>query len=151
MPATVTLATTTLTLAVGASDGRMCFASTAGMTPGVRLFLDGEMVTVIRLDVDPWVLVSRGVDGTEGNPHSAGSTVYIGRADQFFQGPPIGTPPAAIPVSPYIDTLSGTVYFAQGDASSSGSANRWWQAQTTTRNDAVLGSRSSTQNPTSST
>jgi len=151
MPATDTLATTTLTVAIGVSEGRLSFASTAGMTPGKRLFIDGEMVTVNRLDVDPWVLVSRGVDGTEGNPHASGTTVYIGRADQFFQGPPIGAPPAVIPVSPYIDTLNGKVYFAQGDAGSSGSASRWWQEQTNVRVSGSLGVRSSTIDPTSST
>jgi len=121
------------------------------MLPGMRLYLDGELATIIRLDADPVVIVGRGVDGTAGRAHPAGVTVYIGRADQFYAGPPIGSPPAIIPVSPYIDTMNGQVWFAQGDASSAGSANRWWQQQTQTHGGAVLGSRSSTFDLTSST
>jgi hypothetical protein len=149
MPATVTLATTTLAAAVGPADGRLSFASTAGMTPGLRLYIDGEMVTVNRLDIDPYVFVTRGVDGTDSTPHASGTTVYICRADQVYQGPPQGTPAAAIPVSPYIDTLNSKIYFAQGDASST--SNRFWQQQTTTYDVGPLGVRTVTVDPTSST
>lgn len=149
MPATVTLATAILTGAVGPSDGRISVSSTAGMTPGVRLYVDGEVMAFLRLDVDPWVFVSRGVDGTYASPHASNLTIYIGRADQFYQGPPTGTPLSVIPVSPYIDTLNSKVYFAQGDAT--GTANRWWQVATTTYAEGALGARTATTDPSAST
>ena len=46
MPATVTLATTTLTGAVGPSNDTVVLASTAGVLPGLRLFIEGELFKV---------------------------------------------------------------------------------------------------------
>src|SRR5678815_1405370 len=149
MPATTTLATTTLTNSLGVTGNRLVVASMAGMVPGIRLFIEGELMAVV--GSNGVVDVKRGVDGTAAQPHSAGATVYIGRADQFYQGPPVGIPAAVIEVSPYIDTLSGAVWFAQGDASSPGSLSRFWQQQTATRTAAPMGFRSTTLDPTSST
>jgi hypothetical protein len=111
--------------------------------------MDGEVVAVIRLEVDPWVFVSRGADGTAGSQHVSGTLIYIARADQLYQGPPIGTPPTVIPVSPYIDTVNGKVYFAQGDASST--SNRWWQQAVTTYDVGPLGVRTAITDLSSST
>jgi len=151
MPATVTLATTTLAEGVDDHTNRVKLTATAGVLSGLRLYLDGELATVLRLDVDPWVIVTRGVDGSNAMSHAAGATVYIGRADQFYASPPEGRPPAAVLVSPYIDIVAGKVYFAQGDASPTASAPRWWQQQTAVYSVGALGVRTTTLDPTSST
>lgn len=151
MSATVTLGSTTLADGVDAMSCRVKVASTAGMVPGTRLYTNGELMTVLRIDVDPWVCVSRGVDRTSSSPHSSGETVYIGRADQFYAAPPVGRPDSSVLVSPYIDTVAGKVYFAQGDVTPSGSAVRWWQEQTATRVARPLGGTTTTLDPTSST
>ena len=124
MPATVTLPTTTLGVGVLDKDTLVSLASTSGVFAGIRLFIDGELMKVVSLDVDPWVRVIRGVDGTSAAPHPSTATVYIGRGDQFYQNDPVGRPPAAIPVSPYINVINGSVWFAQGDTTPSLSANR---------------------------
>lgn len=149
MPATVTLSTTTLSAAVGASDTRVRLASTSGLFAGTRLYVDGELMQVVGLDVDSWVNVKRGVDGTIGAAHPSSVTVYIGRADQFYDHDPVGRPDASILVSPYINAVSGKVWFAQGDASNT--ANRWWQLQTVSYETGALGIRSTTLEPTVST
>ena len=151
MPARTTLTSTTLANTINASEGRIKVASTAGMVPGMRLYVTGELMTVLRLEPDPWVSVQRGVDGSEAQAHAVGDTIYVGRADQMYSGPPVGRPDAAIEVSPYIDVINGAIYFAQGDTTPSASANRWWQIQTNTRTSGPLGVMTSTLDPTSST
>lgn len=156
MPATVTLTSTTLAEGCDAATTRVKVASTSGIVPGLRLFVggsgnDGELMKVQRLDVDPWLIVARGVDGSRAQPHVSGDTAYVGRGDQFYCCPPMGRPDAAIPVSPYIDVVCGRIYFAQGDTQPSATANRWWQEQTNTRTLLPLGIRTVTPDPTSST
>lgn len=151
MPATVTLATTTLTSTLGAGDTRIQVASTSGIMPGTFLYLDGELVLVVGLDLDPWLRVKRGVEGSSSIPHASSVTVYIGRGDQFYGSDPIGRPPAVIPVSPYINVINGAVWLAQGDTIPSGTANRWWQRQATTYGTAAMGVRTATLDPASST
>lgn len=151
MPATVTLASTTLSAPVGASETLLKLASTSGVVPGMFLWLDGELMKVMGLDVDPWVLVKRGVDGSPAMSHGALVTVYIGRGDQFYGTNPVGRPPAAIPVSPYINVQNGSVWFAQGDASTTNAANRWWQQSTSTFGTGSLGVRNVSADPTEST
>ena len=150
MPATVTLAQTTLAEGCDAAQTRIKLTSTAGVLPGLKLYTDGEVLAVMRLDIDPWVQVRRGSCSTAAMSHYAGSIVYIGRDDQFFQGPPVGRPAPSIPVSPYIDVVGGKIYFAQGDAVPAGTL-RWWQAQTQTATVGPLGVRSISFDPTSST
>lgn len=150
MPATVTLSSTTLLEGIDDKATRIKVASTAGIVAGLRMYHDKELVAVIRLDVDPWVIVKRGADGTPSLPHGAGAQMFIGRADQFYQGPPRGRPQSAIEVSPYIDVVNGVIYFAQGDAVPAG-APRYWQIQTTTLGVGPLGVRTVTLDPTSST
>lgn len=149
MPATVTLSTTTLTNDVDASATRIKVASTTGMLAGYRLYLDGELMQVVSLDVDPWVNVKRGVDNTVGSAHPSLATLYIGRADQFYSQDPAGRPNAAVLVSPYINVTNGTVWHAQGDASAT--ADRWWEKQTATHGIGSLGVRTVTYSPESST
>jgi hypothetical protein len=151
MPATVTLSTTTLLEGVGAGDRQVRVASTSGLTPGKRLFFSSELATVVSLGVGTWVNVLRGVDGTAAQPHDAGETIIIGRADQFYGSDPVGAPPEAIPVSPYVNVINGSVWFAQGDTLPTGQALRWWQKQSATYGVGALGVRTVTLDPTSST
>ena len=149
MPATVTLSTTTLQGGVEAGDRQVLVASTSGLTSGLRLWIDTELMEVVSLGVNPWVNVLRGVDGTSAQRHDSGATITIGRADQFYGSDPVGAPPDAVPVSPYINAIEGTVWFAQGD--SLGAGRRWWQKQTATYGAGALGVRTTTLDPTSST
>lgn len=156
MPATVTLASTTLAEGCDASATRIKLTSTTGVFFGKCLFIagqgrDGELVKVQRLDVATWVIVTRGVEGSRAQPHVSGDTVYIGDCGQFYAIPPMGRPDAAIPVSPYIDVVNGQIYFAQGDVVPSQTAVRWWQMQTFTRTTGPLGVTTLTLDPTSST
>jgi len=151
MPATVTLSTTTLAAPVNSRDGRIKVASTSGLFAGYRLWIDKELMSVVSLDVDTWVNVKRGVDGTSGSAHSSSATLTIGRADQFYTSDPVGSPPAAVLVSPWINVLSGKVWFAQGDTLPDGDSNRWWQEESVTRGVGPLGVRTTTLDPTEST
>jgi hypothetical protein len=150
MPATVTLSSTTLSVSVGPATDTLVLASTAGVLPGYRLYIDGELIKVNALAVDG-VKVRRGVDGSAGAAHPSGSTVYIGRADQFYSQDPTGRPPDEIQVSPYINVVNGSVWYAQGDSLPLGNSTRWWQRQTTSYENGPMGVRTSTLNPTSST
>jgi len=151
MPATVTLATTTLALSVGASDRQIKPSSTSGLTPGIQLFIRGELVEVVSLGIDSWVKVLRGRGGTASVPHDSGSTIYIGRADQFYDADPVGSPPNAILVSPHISLSTGDIWFARGDTLPGEHAKRWWQKQTTTFSEGALGVAIETKDPTAST
>ena len=106
MPATVTLATTTLAQATTGGAREIKVASTTGILPGLRLFLDGELMQVVSLGISPWVNVLRGRDGTRAEIHDSGTTIYIGRADQFYSKDPVGAPAEVIEVSPYINVLN---------------------------------------------
>jgi hypothetical protein len=149
MPATVTLATTTLAASLGTSDRRVKLASTSGVIPGSRLFVDGELMAVVSLDVDPWVNVRRGVDGSRAHVHQSALTVYIGRPDQFYDTDPMGMPRAEILVSPHINVVNGNVWFAQGGALPN--QDRYWAKQTLTYQDGAFGIPVPVYSPTSST
>lgn len=151
MPATVTLVTTTLAETLDAGSDRVRLASTAGVLVGMRLYADGELMTVRALLPDPWVLVLRGQGSTRTQPHASALTVYIGRGDQFYDKDPVGRPPEAIEVSPWINLRNGNVWFAQGDTDPTGRADRWWQLARTTYDQGPLGVRVKTQDPTAST
>jgi hypothetical protein len=155
MAATVTLASTTLTAKVCPNDASLPLASTAGIVPGLRLYLAdsvasrGELCAVVSLGLGTAVNVRRGVDGTASAAHAAGATVTIGRADQFYGSDPVGMPPVAVAVSPWINVLTGTQWLAQGDEVGAGTALRFWQQVTTTTTPGVLGARVTTQTPIS--
>lgn len=151
MPATVTLSTTTIASPVGRNDAQVKVASTSGLTPGIRLFVDRELMQVVSLGVSSLVNVRRGVDGTAADRHNANSTVYIGAGDQFYTYDPTGVPPDAILVSPWINVRTGDIWLAEGDPDPTGTLPRWWQKQTTTRAIGPLGIRTVTLDPTSST
>ncbi len=151
MPATVTLSTTTLGLSVGASDRQIKVVSTSGLFPGRQLFIARELMEVVSLGIDTWVKVLRGRGGTAGVAHDSGTTIYIGRADQFYESDPVGSPPNAILVSPHINVTSGAIWFARGDTLPGERAKRWWQKQTITYSEGPLGVRVETLDPTAST
>jgi len=155
MAATVTLASTTLKQAVAAADAAIVLVSTAGVVPGLRLYLAdsvasrGELVTVVSLGLGTTVNVRRGGDGTATADHAAGSPVLIGRGDQFYATDPVGMPPVAVLVSPWVNVRTGTQWLAQGDEAGPGTGLRFWQAVTTTSVPGVLGGRVTTQTPSS--
>lgn len=148
MAATVTLSTTLLNVPCSASSGQVKVASTSGLTPGVRLYVDRELMSVVSLGVSPWVSVLRGVDGTTATPHASASTVTIGSADQFYASDPGGMPPDAVLVTPHINVRTGDMFRAQGDAS--GVGPRWWEKVTTTYSIGPLGIRTTEESPSSS-
>jgi hypothetical protein len=150
MPASVTLSTTTLVNSVGPSADTLVLASTAGVGAGTRLFIDGELLKVNSVAVEG-VKVRRGDSGTAASSHVSGSTVYIGRADQFYSQDPVGTPLSVIPVSPYINVINGSTWFAMGDTVPDGNSARWWQRGTPTYAVGSLGIRTTTTDPTAST
>ena len=137
MPATVTLSSTTLKSGVNASQRSVRVESTSGLIPGLQLFVDGELMTVVSLGIDPEVNVLRGVGGTRAAEHDGGATVYIGRPDQFFVYDPAGRPPAVIPVSPHINVTNGAVWFASGGPQ----AYRKWEKQEVAVQAGALGIR----------
>ena len=154
MPATVTLSTTTLQYSVGKSDAQIKVASSTGLTADTRLYVDRELMSVVSVGLTAGnytqVNVRRGVDGTTASPHSSSATITIGRGDQFYDSDPAGAPNEAVLVSPYINVVDGTVWYAQGDTTGP-EAVRWWQKTTTTYGETSLGVRTSTTEPTSST
>jgi hypothetical protein len=151
MPARVNLSTTTLDRTVTARDSLIRLASTSGVLPGKFLYFDGELCKVVALDVDQWVKVLRGQDGSRTIDHPSSVTVYIGDGGQFYQTDPVGRPPETFEVSPWINVQNGTVWFAQGDNDPVGLADRWWQVQRTTYDQGPLGIRVKTPDPVSST
>lgn len=158
MPATDTLPSTTLKTSTGAGDRAVqltgvTYAPNGARAPigGIRLFCEGEMMDAVSLGIDNWVNVRRGVDGTTAAPHSSGATVYLARPDQFYTSDPVGAPPPAVPVSPWINVINGNIWFAQGDTSPEGKTRRWWQKETMTAGVGPLGIRTMVTDPSSST
>lgn len=156
MPATVTLATATLTYSIDSAADEVTLSSAAGILAGTRLWISsggrGELMRAISANTTTnKVKVIRGVDGTASSPHTSSDVVTIGRADQFYGIDPMGDPPASIPVSPYINVIRGKVWLAQGDPLPDGSTARWWQEVTSTYSTGSLGILTSTSFPTAST
>ena len=108
-------------------------------------------MSAVRLLAGTWVMVSRGVDGTAAAAHPTGAVVYIARGDQLYQSDPVGQPPPAIHVSPYINLRNGKLWFARGTTLPNGQEQRWWQEQTTSRDVGPLGVLTTTLDPTAST
>lgn len=150
MPATVTLSTTRLLTELKASESLVRVASTSGLIPDTHLFIDGELMRVVGPDVaSSGVYVQRGVGGTAASNHDPGATAYIGTADQFFATDPVGSPPETILVSPWINVLSGAIWYAQGSAANN--EPRWWQKQAVVPEVGPLGVQRFTYEPTEST
>ena len=149
MAATYTLSTTVFTVPVEKSDTQVKVASTSGLTPGMRLFADRELMQVVSLGVSSLVNVRRGVDGTQAERHGTDVTVYVGTGDQFYSRDPEGQPRPDLLVSPWINVRTGDVWFAQGDGAVGG--QRWWQKQVIDHTVGDLGVIQVTPTPTSST
>lgn len=138
--ATVSLSSTLFTSTVEPSDSQVILSSTSGVTPGVRLFCDRELLAVERLTgIGNAAVVRRGVDGTFASRHATDAVVYIGRADQFYASDPIGLPPAVLPIYPYINALTGDVWVAEGDETGPGNAGRVWSKATQSIDAGALG------------
>ena len=145
----VTLSSTTLPQEIARDQNEIKLASASGLVAGQRLYVDRESMEVVRVLVDPFVLVRRGRDGTGGARHANGATVWIAEAYQLYQRDPQGLPQTELLVSPWINVLTGDLWFAQGDVVP-GTA-RWWQKQLATYSVGALGVRVTTLDPTSST
>ena len=143
MAATVTLSTTTLARGCGVTDTRVQVASVSGLLPGMFLFIDRELMAYVQTGIangiGTWIDVRRGVGGTAATEHSAGSLFTLGRPDQFYSTDPVGAPPAVVPVSPYINVVTGDVWLMQGDENIGG--ERWWTKRVNTRGIGPLGVR----------
>ena len=151
MPATVTLATATLTYTVYPDTVEIQLSSVSGVDVGDRLWIDRELMKVNSVVTGTTrVKVNRGVDGTAATRHASSAVVTIGRPDQFYTTDPVGSPAMVIPVSPYINALNGKVWMSQGDALPDGNAYRWWQEVTQTYGVGPLGVRIPVENNLSS-
>ena len=144
MPATYTLATTTLVNQVGPSDSSVLVASVTGILAGMRLYVDTESMQVLSFGpVSGIVNVKRGVDGTSASTHSSSSTVWIATGDQLYTQNPVGAPPVAVLVLPWINVLTGEIWYPYGDEAATPSL-RWWQKETVTQGVGSLGVRTTT-------
>jgi hypothetical protein len=144
--ATVTLATTTLSKTLSVDDPHVVLASLTGIVPGNRLYIDREILTVLRLTgIGNELIAKRGGDSTASSRHGAGAVVTIGRPDQFYSVNPTGLMPAeAVPVLPYINVQNGTIWTVQGDDGGPGADGRIWAQVTTTQTIGPLGVRVTT-------
>lgn len=145
MAALATLSTTTLGAAASATDLAIRLVSTTDVAAGTRLWIDRELLAAVRVGVDGWVDVRRGVDGTAASLHAPNATVTIGRADQFFDHDPVGVPPAEVLVDPWINVITGDTWKAEGD--SLGDSARYWTKRVTTRSTGALGVQTVTTSP----
>ncbi len=116
-----TLRTTTLGAAVTTTDGKVFqFASVTGVTAdtikdGLACFVDQEYCPIVSVS-GLKVTVDRGQGGSAGATHASGATVYIGQPDQFYAYDPVGVPPSPPLVTPWINTVNGTVWTVNGSA-----------------------------------
>ena len=146
MAATVTLATTTLAAPLGVSERHATLTSLTGIIAGETfLYLDKELTQVEQITpVSTVVLLRRGVDGTASMRHAQGTTIYLGRGDQFYLDDPQGAPPNPIPVSPYINILTGVRWGVTGDEEGPQAALRFWAPVTIATGIGSLGVRTVT-------
>lgn len=136
---TATLTTTTTTAPCAANDTSIVLASLVGVAPGVCLFVDAELLCVTGYGVGTAVSVLRGRGGSSTRPHGSGATVYIGRADQFYDQDPMGTPETPPVVLPWINTVTGSVWQPVGDETGPSAAARYWQRQIPVTSAGALG------------
>lgn len=140
--ATVSLASTTFAATVEPGDTLIQVSSTSGITPGVRLYCDRELLGVERLTgIGTQVIVRRGLEGTSATRHATNTTVWIGRGDQFYGTDPVGLPPSVLLVYPYINVLTGVAWVAQGDEAGAQNAARIWAPITTTLIPGAFGNQ----------
>lgn len=115
----MSLGTTTLSAAVTAgatawplasSSGLSLPSQVAGLDPVQYAYCDGEVGLVTGFLGNNTVAVQRGQLGSRVGAHASGATVYLARAADLYQADPFGVPPAVPAVSPWINTVTGTVW-----------------------------------------
>ncbi len=166
MPATVVLSVTSLVYPVDASNGVVVLSSAASSTDdagtvtslvtasliqkGVGLWMDQELMKVFEVSSDPLGIkcqVLRGQGGSASQSHNSSIQVLIAPSmAYFYSSDPKGRPADSVPVSPWINSVNGTVWMAQGD-SIIGSPARWWQIVTNINGIGPLGVRTSVSSP----
>lgn len=121
MAATETLGTLNLAAKCSRSDPEVLVDSISGLTPGICLYCDGELMQVTGFgpvsSVGAPVKVRRGVEGTPTHDHSAGMPMAYGRGDQFHdRNPPASTAPNEPRINPWINVMSGRTWVLDGNA-----------------------------------
>lgn len=142
------LHSTTLAVAISATDRTVPLVSSAAQSGGIPavargdiLFIGTEGMTVIGFGTDGVTpRVMRGT-GTTAHSHPIGSQVYSGPAWMFKNADPGGIPQGTPTVNPWINLRNGTVWIAQGDEAGPNVGARYWQLQTTSRSLGSLGIR----------
>ena len=151
MSATYTLASTNFAAPVAKDATQVYVASKSGLAAGMRLYSDRECMAVVSLHSSAnLVNVRRGVDSTRAQEHGTDVTVWVATPDQLYDHDPQGRPREDLLVSPFINVLTGDVWFAQGDAAPIGTGQRWWQKQVIGHTIGDLGTRITTPDPSSS-
>lgn len=139
--ATLTLGSVTLAQSCAAGESPVKFSSATGLTPGVRVFADAELMAITSQGLTDttgtWFEVRRGVDGTSSSAHSGSITCRYGSADSFYANDPVGAPGPSVPVLPYINVLTGWYWQAMGDDQEGG--RRWWARQLNEHSAGPLG------------
>lgn len=116
---------------------------------GYGLWIDQELFKVTDIQTHPNGIkysVLRGQGGSAATPHSSLAQVTIGSLDKFYSQDPKGRPQDTVLVSPWINTVNGSVWFPQGD-SYPGSPTRWWENVTNTYGIGPLGVRFKESSP----
>lgn len=152
MAALATLASTTLLYPCDAAASMITLASVANVAPGMFLWAhpNRELFRVVSLGPtgSTAVNVQRGSEGSTASRHVAAETVFIGRGDQFYQRNPMNLPMPEVLVQPWINTVSGAVFWPVGDDSGPGAQNRTWVKATVTPGIGPLGVRTNVIAPT---
>jgi len=143
MAATTTLGVTSLESPISENETQVKVASTSGITAGMRLYADRELMSVVSPGPagTSTFIVRRGVDGTLATKHTAAVPVFVGSGECFFSTDPQGTPPYASLVLPYINVRSGDIFVPQGDTDPKTSQSRWWQKMVFSFDHGTLGYR----------
>ena len=114
--AQTTLNSTTLSVAVNASDSAVTVASISNISVGDLIFMDREAMRVTVVPTTGTRLqVSRGASGTAARAHAASITVYTGAPARFYNTEVVGTCTAANELyTPRIVLPTGNVYTCTG-------------------------------------
>lgn len=141
------LNTTTTVRPVSSSDTFIPLASVANISIGHVLFVDLESMPITRLQT-VGALVGVYVNRTgRAASHGPNALVYTAPPSAFYSHDPIGVPPVGVQ-NYWINERAGRIWVAQGDEAGAGTANRFWQLQTSTPGRGPLGIRTTTITPT---
>ena len=152
MAALASLPQTTLLQPCTRDAHQVYLTSVANVTPGLFFWAHPgrELFQVVSLGPTGSTLVNvkRGCEGSNATTHIAGETVFLGRGDQFYPHNPVAPPPSEVIVQPWINTLTGNVYWPTGESEGPGTAARIWQLATLTPGIGPLGVRTKVITPT---